>query len=104
MLKNNLISLLDTAFPDANRLFTSPTRVDGSEKWVDFVAAFPHCECVCGLSEREFTTKYQKWCRKHGYNFSEEKALDIYASACGNFGVMPKTGTARAQKNLCKRE
>ena len=24
MLKNNLISLLDTAFPDANRLFTSP--------------------------------------------------------------------------------
>ena len=44
MLKNNLISLLDTAFPDANRLFTSPARADGSEKWVDFVAAFPHCE------------------------------------------------------------
>ena len=40
MLKNNLISLLDTAFPDANRLFTSPPRADGSEKWVDFVAAF----------------------------------------------------------------
>ena len=33
MLKNNLISLLDTAFPDANRLFTSPPRTDGSEKW-----------------------------------------------------------------------
>ena len=30
MLKNNLISLLDTAFPDANRLFTSPPRADGS--------------------------------------------------------------------------
>ena len=27
MLKNNLISLLDTAFPNANRLFTSPPRV-----------------------------------------------------------------------------
>ena len=40
MLKNNLISLLDTAFPDANRLFTSPPRTDGSEKWVDFVATF----------------------------------------------------------------
>ena len=26
MLKNNLISLLDTTFPDANRLFTSPPR------------------------------------------------------------------------------
>ena len=95
MLKNNLISLLDTTFPDANRLFTSPPRTDGSEKWVDFVAAFWHCECVCGLSEKAFTARYQKWCRKHGYNFSEDKALDIYASACGHFGVMPKTDTAK---------
>ena len=95
MLKNNLISLLDTAFPDANRLFASPARADGSEKWVDFVAAFPHCECVCGLPERVFTAKYQKWCRKHGYNFNQDKALDIYASACGHFSVMPRTDTAK---------
>ena len=95
MLKNNLISLLDTAFPDANRLFTSPPRADGSEKWVDFVATFWHCECVCGLSEKAFTAKYQKWCKKHGYNFSEEKALGIYASACGHVGIMPKTNTTK---------
>jgi len=95
MLKNNLISLLDIAFPDANRLFTSPSRADGSEKWVDFVAAFPHCECVCGLSEKAFTAKYQKWCKKHSYNFSQDKALDIYASACGHFSVMPNTDTAK---------
>ena len=95
MLKHNLISLLDSAFPDANRLFTTPPRADGSEKWVNFVAAFWHCECVRGLSEKAFTAKYQKWCRKHGYNFSEDKALDIYASACRHFGVMPKTNTAK---------
>ncbi len=95
MLKNNLLSLLGTAFPDVNRLFTSPSRADGSEKWVDFVDTFWHCECVCGLSEKAFITKYQKWCRKHGYNFNEGKALDIYASACGHFGVMPKTSTAK---------
>ena len=95
MLKNNLISLLDTTFPDANRLFASPPRADGSEKWVDFVDAFWHCECVCGLSEKTFITRYQKWCRKHGYNFSEDKALDIYAAARGHFGVMPKTDTAK---------
>ncbi len=95
MLKNNLNSLLDTAFPDANRLFTSPARADGSEKWVDFVAAFPHCECVCRLSEKASTIKYQKWCKEHGYTFSEGKALDIYASACGHFSVMPKTDTAK---------
>lgn len=93
MLKNNLISLLDTTFPDANRLFASPVKADGSEKWVDFVATFWHCECVCELSEKAFTTKYQKWCKKYGYNFSSGKALDIYASACGHFSVMPKSDT-----------
>ena len=95
MLKNNLISLLDIAFPDANRLFTSPPRADGSEKWVDFVAAFWHCECVCNLSEKAFTAKYHKWCRKHRYKFCEDKTLDIYSSACGHFGVIPKTDTAK---------
>ena len=92
MLKNNLISLLDTAFPDANRLFTSPPRADGSEKWVDFVAAFWHCECVCGLSEKAFTAKYQKWCKKHGYNFSEDKALH---KTFGRTGHFPTPGNFR---------
>ena len=95
MLKNNLISLLDTTFPDANRLFTSPPRDDGREKWIDFVATFWHRECVCDLSEKAFAAKYQKWCKKYGYNFSEGKALDIYAAARGHFGVMPKTDTAK---------
>ena len=95
MLKNNLISLLDQVFPDANRLFTSPRRADGSEKWLDFIATFWHCNCVCGLSEKAFTLKYQKWCRKHGCNFSEDKAIDIYASACSHICVMPKSNTTR---------
>ena len=95
MLKNNLISLLDTAFPAANHLFTSPPRIDGSEKWVDFVATFWHCECVSELSEKAFTAKYQKWCKKHGYNFSQNKAFDIYTEACGHFSVMPKTDTTK---------
>lgn len=95
MLKNNLISLLDTAFPDVNRLFSTPPRADGSEKWVDFVASFWHCECVCGISEKSFVAKYQKWCKKHSYNFSKDKALDIYVSACGHIDVMPNTDTAK---------
>lgn len=32
MLKNNLVSLLDSVFPEVNRLFSSPARADGSEK------------------------------------------------------------------------
>lgn len=93
MLSNNLISLLDTVFPGVNRLFSSPVRSDGSEKWVDFVETFWHCECVSGLSQKVFEKKYQKWCLKRGYRFREAKALEIYTAACGAVGVMPKTET-----------
>ena len=94
MMKNNLIALLDMTFPDANKLFSSPRRADGSEKWLDFLATFWHCQCVCGLSVQIFSKKYQRWCKKHKYYFSEEKAFDIYASACSHVCVMPKTETA----------
>ena len=95
ILKNNLISLLDTVFPNANRLFSSPIRVDGSEKWVDFVAEFWHCRCVSEKSQKAFTNKYQRWCRKHGYNFSEAKAHTIHAEACGHIDVIPKSETTK---------
>ena len=82
-------------FPEANRLFGSPPRVDGSEKWVDCISAFWHCRCISELSLKAFTTKYLKWCRKHGYNFSEEKALEIHAKASSQVGVIPRNDTTK---------
>ena len=95
VLKNNLISLLDTVFPNVNRLFSSSARADGSEKWVDFVSAFWHFKCVSECSEKAFVNKYQRWCRKHGYNFSETKAHMIHAEASGHICVMPKSETTK---------
>lgn len=95
MLKNNLISLLDMIFPAVNRLFSSSARADGSEKWVDFIDAFWHVQCVAGLSVNAFSAKYLKWCRKHGYNFSEEKALEIHRTAREHVAVMPKNDTTK---------
>ena len=93
LLKNNLISLLDTIFPGVNRLFTSPARADGSEKWVDFVAEFWHCQCVSKLSIRVFSNRYLKWCRKHGYNFTLPKMEEIYTLASNTVGVLPVSRT-----------
>ena len=95
MQKNNLVSLLDTTFPNVNRLFRSPARADGHEKWVDFVDEFWHCECILECSEKAFMTKYQRWCKKQGYNYREEKARSIYSEACGCVGVMPKSSTTK---------
>lgn len=89
-LQNNLISLTDKTFPGVNELFTSPERADGHQKWVDFVMTFWHCDCICRVSEKAFTERYQKWCKRKGYHFRAEKALDIYASSCGHFTTLPK--------------
>lgn len=95
MQKNNLISLLDSTYPNANRLFTSPARADGSEKWVDFISQFWHCKCVSELSAKAFAEKYKKWCRKHGYNFSANKALEIHEAARSCVSFMPKNDATK---------
>ena len=94
-LQNNLISLLDKTFPGANELFGSPEREDGSHKWVDFVTTFWHCDCVCGMSEKAFSERYQKWCKRHGYYFSQTKAAEVYAASAGHFTTLPKNDNTK---------
>lgn len=90
MIKNNLIALLDQTFPDVNRLFTSPARKeDGHEKWVDFALKFWHCECISEISRSAFKDKYERWCRKNGYYYAEDKAETIYTAANGHTGLLP---------------
>lgn len=88
--KNNLVALIDQTYPNVNRLFASPARPDGSQKWVDFVETFWHVECVCNLSLAAFTDRYQKWCQKHGYNFQAEKAKDIHEASQDLIAMLPK--------------
>ena len=96
MLKNNLISLLDQIFPGVNELFTSmPRKTDGHEKWLDFTLSFWHCECICSLSAKVFSERYSKWCKREGYNFSQSKAVAIYAASCGHVSVMPKNDVTK---------
>lgn len=95
ILKNNLISLLDTTFPSINRLFNSPIRSDGREKWLDFVDTFWHCECVSKLSENAFSAKYQKWCQRNGYNFSQTKAQQLHSFARSCITSLPKSETTK---------
>lgn len=87
---NNLISLLDQSYPGANRLFRSPARANGSQKWVDFVHTFYHVDCVRNMSLNAFTERYRKWCKRHRYNFSMEKAMEIHTGAKELLPMLPK--------------
>jgi transposase len=94
-LQNNLISLLDKAFPGATKLFSSPARADGHQKWIDFVSVFWHCQCVCHMSEAAFTERYRKWCKRNHYHFSAQKASDVYISSCGHIITLPKNANTK---------
>lgn len=96
MQKNSLIALLDCCFPNANTLFTSPRREsDGHEKWVDFVLKFPHVDSVAKLSLSAFKTKYQGWCKKERYKYSESNAEKIYAYARTLVSTLPMTDAVK---------
>lgn len=94
-MKNNLIALLDQAYPGANDFFDSPARSDGSQKWVDFVHTYWHVDCVRGRSPEAFAQHYQNWCRRKGYNFSASKAEAIYSRSSDLIAVFPKDNTTK---------
>jgi transposase len=88
--KTNLISLLDNTYPGVNTLFDSPVRSDGSEKWVDFAYSFWHVDCVRKLTLNAFRDRYMAFCRRHGYQYSESKADEIYNASKELVAVFPK--------------
>lgn len=45
---------------------------------------------VRSMSQIAFTERYHKWCKKHCYNFSSDKAAEIYANTKDQIAVMLK--------------
>lgn len=89
-LKNNLISLLDQTFPGVNAFFSSPARSNGSQKWVDFITTFWHVDCVRNVSFTAFIERYQKFCRRKGYDFQPNKPAQIYEESKELVAILPK--------------
>lgn len=88
--KTNLITLLDATYPGVNKIFDSPVRADGSEKWVDFAYSFWHVECVRKAGIKAFTERYKRFCKHHGYEFQEDKAKAIYKDSKELIATLPK--------------
>ena len=91
--KANLISLLDNTYPGVNRLFKSPARSDGSEKWIDYADSFWHAECVSKIGLKAFTERYSAFCKKHHYNVRKNKAQELYEASKDLITVFPKDST-----------
>ena len=88
---NNLIALQEQSFPGIRKLFDSPVRSDGTQKWVDFTHDFYHVDCVRSGSQNTVTERYRKWCERNHYNFNAGKAAEIYALAKSAVVLVQKT-------------
>lgn len=91
--KANLIALLDNTYPGVNKLFDSPVRDDGSEKWVDYASSFWHVDCVRKIGLKAFTERYRAFCKKHRYNFQPSKPEVLFNAAKELVAVFPKDKT-----------
>ena len=89
-LSNNLIALQEQSFPGIRKCFDSPVRSDGRQKWVDFTHSFWHADCVRKTSLGAFTEHYRKWCKRNGYQFSLDKAAEVYELAKSVVVLVPK--------------
>lgn len=92
---NNLIALQEQSFPGIHKCFDSPTRQDGTQKWVDFTHDFWHVDCVRNGSQNAFTERYRKWCKRNRYQFSMEKAAEVYALAKSAVVLVQKTSVTK---------
>lgn len=82
-------------YPGVNKLFDSPVRNDGSQKWVDFATSFWHADCVRGIGLKAFTERYRKWCKRHGYNFQQHKPKEIFETSKELICVYPKDDSSK---------
>ena len=91
--KANLISLLDNTYPGVNKLFDSPARDDGSEKWVDYAYSFWHADCVRKIGLKAFSERYSAFCKKHHYCVRKNKAQELFEASKELVTVFPKDST-----------
>ena len=56
---------------------------------------FWHVDCVAMSSEHAFVERYRKWCKRHGYVFSEQKAIQLHADARQKIPLVPKSDTCK---------
>lgn len=88
--KNNLIALLDQTYPGVDKLFSSPVKLDGTEKWVNYAYSFWHVDCVRKAGVKAFTERYKAFCKRHGYNFQKDKPQELFDGSKELIAVLPK--------------
>ena len=61
-----------------------------AKKWVDFAYSFWHVNCVLDAGLKTFTERYQRFCKRHHYEYQPNKPVQIYEQAKRLVPAVPK--------------
>ena len=49
------------------------------------------------MSLTAFAERYRKWCKRHGYNFSQSKAVEVHTGAQDLIAMLPKDALTKTK-------
>lgn len=84
-----LSNLLDETMPDIDKILRSTSSNFEKDKLTAFAQKYWHYDNILKFSQTKFTESYEKWAKKEGYHFKEEKAHEIYLLARNSITTMP---------------
>ncbi len=75
-------SIIEQTLPGLSKSITSknPSHFV-KDKLIDFSEKYWHFDNIAKMSESEFISDYQLWCKKEGYSFTNSKAIAIFELA-----------------------
>lgn len=76
-----LLNITERTMPNIDKLLENDSQNIKRDKFNSFVARFIHYDYITCLTEKQFINEYKKWAKKEGYQQSEQKAKQIYATA-----------------------
>lgn len=87
--KVTLANLLDETMPGIERIVLANTLTFDRDKLVSFAYKYWHYDTILKMSENKFIENYEKWTKKEGYQFKDEKARMIYTHAKNSITTLP---------------
>lgn len=79
LAKQNLICLMDHTLPGFKKALDSRSNLDYRKvKYKDFAEKYRDIKRIKKMGKAGFIRSYETWCRKEKYQFSQEKACELY--------------------------
>lgn len=89
--KISLLNMIDETLPGIDKVFTSHPAIFTKDPIISFAARYWHYDRIKKMKYEKFKEGYEKWAKKEGYHFKEEKVKTLYTLAQNSITTLPST-------------